>query len=81
MDLVSDRELAETILDIPFHYHLTAAKKLTEIGVDMVWVGDDIGAQNSMIVSPDMWRSIFKPRWTSVLIRGQIDQSQSQDRL
>ena len=63
IDLITDRELAETILDIPFHYHLAAAKKLTQMGVDMIWVGDDIGAQNSMIVSPEIWRSIFKPRW------------------
>lgn len=63
MDLAINPELAEAILDIPFHYHLTAAKKLTQMGVDMIWVGDDIGAQNAMIISPEMWRSHFKPRW------------------
>jgi uroporphyrinogen-III decarboxylase len=62
MDLAADPELADTILDIPFKYHLTAAKKLVEKGVDMIWTGDDVGAQGSMIISPAMWRRAFKPR-------------------
>ncbi len=62
MDLVENPELAETILDIPFHYHRAAAKRLAEIGVDMIWTGDDIGGQSAMIMSPALWRRIFKPR-------------------
>ena len=62
MDFIENPELAEAILDIPFHYHLTAARKLVELGVDMIWTGDDIGGQKAMIISPAMWRQIFKPR-------------------
>jgi uroporphyrinogen decarboxylase len=61
-DLVEQPELAETILDIPFRYHLAAARKLVELGVDMIWTGDDIGGQSAMILSPAMWRRFFKPR-------------------
>ena len=43
MDLVTDPDLAQAILDIPYRYHLTAAKKLVEMGVDAIWVGDDVG--------------------------------------
>lgn len=62
MDLIENPELAERILDIPYNYHLSAAKKLVEMGVDMIWLGDDIGAQQGMMMSPDMWRRILKPR-------------------
>ncbi len=62
MDFVLDPDLAERILDIPFAYHLTAAKRLAALGVDMIWTGDDVGAQQSMMLSPDMWRRFFKPR-------------------
>jgi Uroporphyrinogen decarboxylase (URO-D) len=62
MDFVSDPELAEHILDIPFRYHLTAARKLVELGVDMIWAGDDIGGQHAMILSPQTWRRFLKPR-------------------
>jgi len=61
-DMATDPDLANHILDIPYHYHLTAAKKLTELGVDMIWTGDDVGAQHGMLISPQMWRSYFKPR-------------------
>lgn len=62
MDFYLNPDLAERILDIPFLYHLEAAKRLTRLGVDMLWFGDDMGAQQSMILSPDTWRTFFKPR-------------------
>lgn len=62
VDMVSDEDLANTILDIPYRYHLTAAKKLAEMGVDMIWTGDDIGIQDRMLISPAMWRKYLKPR-------------------
>lgn len=62
MDLLVDPDLAHAILDIPYHYHLTAAKRLTRMGVDMIWLGDDVGAQHQMIISPEQWRQYFKPR-------------------
>jgi uroporphyrinogen decarboxylase len=61
-DMAMDPDLANHILDIPYHYHLTAAKKLVEMGVDMIWTGDDVGSQNQMMISPKMWRKYFKPR-------------------
>jgi uroporphyrinogen decarboxylase len=62
LDMLLRPDIANRILDIPYHYHLTAAKKLVELGVDMIWTGDDMGAQNSMLISPAMWRTYFKPR-------------------
>lgn len=62
MDLVADPDLAETILDIPYHYHLAAAKKLVKMGVDMIWIGDDVGGQHTMLISPEHWRKFLKPR-------------------
>ena len=67
LDMVLDPDLANHILDIPYQYHLTAAKKLTEMGVDMIWTGDDIGAQNEMMISPRMWRKYFKPRMANFI--------------
>lgn len=62
MDMALDPDTANRILDIPYHYHLTAAKKLVEIGVDMIWTGDDVGSQDRMLISPGMWRKYLKPR-------------------
>jgi uroporphyrinogen decarboxylase len=62
LDMSMEPDLADQVLDIPYHYHLAAAKKLVEMGVDMIWTGDDFGAQHSMLISPQMWRQYFKPR-------------------
>jgi uroporphyrinogen decarboxylase len=67
MDLAINPDIVEKILDIPYQYHLTAAKKLTELGVDMIWLGDDIGAQNAMLISPKMWRKFLKPRMANLI--------------
>jgi uroporphyrinogen decarboxylase len=66
-DLVTDPDLAETILDIPYNYHLTAAKRLVEMGVDMIWIGDDVGSQRAMLMSPRHWRRFLKPRMASFI--------------
>ena len=67
LDLALNPDLANHLLDIPYHYHLTAAKKLVELGVDMIWTGDDIGSQHEMMISPRMWRKYLKPRMANFI--------------
>jgi len=61
-DFILDPERAEQVLEFPFQFHLAAAKKLTEMGVDMIWIGDDVGTQRAMLISPAHWRRFLKPR-------------------
>jgi uroporphyrinogen decarboxylase len=67
VDLVEHPDLAEAILDIPYNYHLAAARRLVELGVDMIWIGDDIGTQTSLMMSPRIWRRFFKPRMAAFI--------------
>ncbi len=62
VDFIEMPELAERILEIPYRYHLAAAQRLTELGVDMIWIGDDVGTQRGMLISPKVWRRFLKPR-------------------
>jgi uroporphyrinogen decarboxylase len=62
MDFIADPDRADRILDIPYLYHLEAAKELVRQGVDMIWTGDDVGTQHGMLIAPDAWRRFFKPR-------------------
>jgi uroporphyrinogen decarboxylase len=66
-DFMLNPELAGRILDIPFRYHLTAAQKLVDLGVDMIWTGDDVGTQHRMLLSPTLWRRFLKPRLASFI--------------
>jgi uroporphyrinogen decarboxylase len=67
MDFVEDPDRAEHILDIPYRYHLAAATALVMSGVDMIWIGDDVGAQNAMLISPRLWGRFLKPRMATFI--------------
>jgi uroporphyrinogen decarboxylase len=62
MDFVDNPDLLDALLEIPYHYHLSAARRLVQMGVDMVWIGDDVGGQDRMLISPRAWRRFLKPR-------------------
>lgn len=39
------------------------AQQLVALGVDALWFGEDLGTQTSTLISPDVWREKFKPRY------------------
>ena len=43
------------------------AMNLTKLGVDALWFGEDLGSQTSTLISPDLWRVTFKPRYLRML--------------
>jgi uroporphyrinogen decarboxylase len=51
-------ELMDRIVDI----RLGLIGRYIELGVDGGYFGDDYGAQNGLLFSPDTWRSLIKPR-------------------
>ena len=63
IDIAMDENYVPKLLDKTMNFSLEIGKKLIELGVDAIWTGDDFGAQNSMLISPKMWRNVFKPRY------------------
>lgn len=53
----------DEVLDRLNDIRLRQARLLLEADVDVVYDGDDVGAQNTMIVSPILWRKFLKPRY------------------
>ena len=39
----------------------------SRLGVDMIWLGDDIGQQTGMLFSPKHWRRFLKPRMAELI--------------
>jgi uroporphyrinogen decarboxylase len=62
IDLMMETEYQAPLMDKIMHFIIVVGKKLIEMGVDILWCGDDFGTQNGMIMDPDTWRRIFKPR-------------------
>lgn len=65
-DMAMGEPYVEALLDRTMEFSIAIGRRLVELGVDGIWTGDDFGAQNGMMISPDMWRKIFKPRMAEV---------------
>ena len=61
MDLAADPEFAEALLTRISIIKARKAAESVEAGVDVVYVGDDVGTQNSLVFSPDTWRRLIRP--------------------
>ena len=61
--MFDEPELINGVLDGLTEYYTTLGRNAVDLGVDMIRVGDDVGAQQSMMLSPDQWRELAKPRF------------------
>jgi uroporphyrinogen decarboxylase len=65
MDLIAEPKLAEALLDkameLKLRYWAGVFEALGDL-VDMTYDSDDYGTQQSLIISPDTWRRMIKPR-------------------
>jgi len=62
MDLMKQPEYVNPLLDKILVINTEMGKQLISMGADLIWAGDDFGTQSGMILHPDLWRDIFKPR-------------------
>ena len=62
MDLSLEPQLVETLADRVLEHRIEQSKQLVRCGVDMIMISGDIAMQESMMLSPQMWRKYFKPR-------------------
>ena len=64
MDVVEAPEVMEAMLARIVDFYVELAERVVEAGggrIDMATIGDDMGTQRSMMVSPATWRGLFKP--------------------
>ena len=66
-DLVVNKDFAHELLDMTMGYNRVAGEKLIELGVDIIWMGDDFGTQAGLMMSPELWREFFKPRYAALI--------------
>jgi len=66
-DLVFNPSFAECLLDRITAIRCAQARHHAAAGVDLLKIGDDMGTQTSMFMSPAMYRQWFKPRHAAVI--------------
>lgn len=66
-DFYINPDLANHLLDETCNYHKRVVCNLVRMGVDMVWLGDDMGSQSSLLIDPELWNEYFKMRMASII--------------
>lgn len=64
--LATHEPYVEALLAKAFAWSLGIATELTRRGVDAIWFGDDFGTQTGLMLSPAMWRRLFKPLYAQL---------------
>jgi len=66
-DMILQPELAEPLLDRITELRVFQAQTYARADVDILDLGDDVGMQRGMLMSPKMWRRWLKPRLAHVI--------------
>lgn len=62
IDLIAEKDIAHRVMDMSVEYHLQLGYRLIERGVDLLWLADDIGGEHAMLMSPETFREMIKPK-------------------
>jgi len=65
--LYLDRSFVEDLLDILLEFYIKLVKNYINRGVDIIELGGDLGTEESLMISPDLWREVFKPRLKRII--------------
>jgi len=67
VDMVSHPEMSEALLERITDLRVFQAQTYARADVDILRLGDDVAAQQGMLMSPGMWRQWLKPRLARVI--------------
>lgn len=67
MGMYTGEPYVEALLDKCLEFNMAVSLKLVDLGCDMIWLGDDVGAQNNMIMNPSLHKKLLKPRLAKVI--------------
>jgi uroporphyrinogen decarboxylase len=62
-DLYTGEEYINLLLDRILAFSEYCGLKMIDLGADLIWAGDDFGTQTNLLISPQLWREYFKPRY------------------
>ena len=66
IDVARNKDFFHAYLDKLLTWIEVAGRKFVQLGVDIVWIGDDVGMQDRMLISPAAFREFLKPRYAKL---------------
>ncbi len=70
VDMMTDDERAFVHFDRITEHTIKRTELYAKAGVDIIQFGDDIGMQQTVMMSTDLWRKWIKPRFASIIEAG-----------
>jgi len=71
MDIALDPELTSVMFGRCADFAVQLSRRAcTELPIDMLWCGDDVAGQQSMVMSPEAWRELIKPLMAEIFAVG-----------
>jgi len=67
MDYLSDRAIVDAVYDRLFDLTEEMTLCAARAGVDMISIVGDIAMQDRLLLPPEVWRAIDKPRWVRLI--------------
>lgn len=67
IDMALEEKAVDVLLDKLAEFTTAVSVECVRRGVDWIWLGDDLGSQKGMMISPDTWRKYFKPRMKRII--------------
>lgn len=67
MGMFTEEAHIDAILDGCMNFNIQIAEQLVDLGCEMIWLGDDVGTQSNLMISPQVYRRSLKPRLTKVI--------------
>jgi len=69
IDMMMEAEYVIPLFEACAEYQTQIGLRLIEKGVDAIWVGDDFGTQQSLIMPPETFREQLKPHYKRMIDR------------
>jgi uroporphyrinogen decarboxylase len=67
MDMLANPAVAECLFENIAERTGYFARRYAELGIDILCMGDDVGAETRMMMSPSLWRKLIKPQLKKVV--------------
>lgn len=61
VDLTANNSMLKHLIGIVLNRNIRLIHKWLEVKPDIMWFGDDLGMQGSLMISPELWRRYIKP--------------------
>lgn len=70
LDMATNPPFVEAILDQLLDFYIEQTSRILQASgdrIDMIYIADDVGSQNGLLMSPGMFRQFVKSRWKTFI--------------